>query len=78
MHPIAVLIEQMPIMEYKRETGLDIPLWTQLEDTPYTNGEVKFAGWSSAEDNEKGKEYTANKESEEFDFITQLLQIYKK
>ena len=74
MHPIAVLIEEMPIMEYKRETGLDFEfynysargdgqfrcpaLWMMLDDTPYTSGEVKFAGWGSHDDNEKGKEYS--------------------
>ena len=78
MHPIAVLIENMPIMECKRKLGLDFgpyfgegdialarcefapPLWMMLDETPYTSGEVKFAGWGSHDDNEKGKEYSAS------------------
>ena len=75
MHPFAVLIEQMPIMKYKKETGFHIELWTTLNDTPYTNGQVNFAGWSSAEDYKKGEECPSGENKTEAEYLMQLIKL---
>ena len=64
IHPIAAMLKESQfhkynkfVMDYglhKEEEGFG--WWQLLEDTPYTKGEEKLAGWNSADDAKKGRE----------------------
>ena len=61
-HPIAKLFKEALVswigwMEFQHKEDEDyyIGYWTNLDDTPYTKGEVNFAGWNSLDDLKRGK-----------------------
>ena len=64
VHPIAAMLKESHFYRYNK-FEIESPLyeedegfgwWKLLEDTPYTTGEEKLAGWNSADDAEKGRE----------------------
>ena len=59
MHPVAqcFLDGTARIRNASELTGMDYGflLWTQLGDTPYTQGVQELAGWTSKADSDKAK-----------------------
>ena len=70
VHPISAMLKESHFYRYNK-FEIESPFykedegfgwWKLLEDTPYTTGEEKLAGWNSADDAKKGREKIASVE----------------
>ena len=70
VHPISAMLKESHFYRYNK-FEIESPFykedegfgwWKLLDDTPYTTGEEKLAGWNSADDAKKGRETIASVE----------------
>lgn len=70
VHPISAMLKESHFYRYNK-FEIESPFykedegfgwWKLLDDTPYTTGEEKLAGWNSADDAKKGREKIASVE----------------